>query len=265
MMGDTLPAQTFFASDAKPTTKTASSSASPAIRIALYKGPGTGGAGPPNLMKRLNDGNTTSITQVTPEEIQNGVLTNFHAVIFGGGSGSRQAAALGETGREAVRTFVSNGGGYIGICAGAYLATSGYPWSLKIINAKTISPKWMRGAGNVKMELADSGKKILGNQEGQFDVRYINGPIVQPATEKNLPPYESLALFRTELAKNGSPEGIMVNSPAIFAGDYNGGRVVCISPHPEQTKGLEDFVPRAIDWAITKKTPATPAPVRRSE
>jgi hypothetical protein len=59
----------------------------------------------------------------------------------------------------------------------------------------------MRGAGNVKMELAGDGKKILGGQDGQFEVRYVNGPIVQPATEKNLPPYEPLALFRTELAK----------------------------------------------------------------
>lgn len=265
MMGDTRPTRAIFATSTQSTATTVNSSASSAIRIALYKGPGTGGAGPPNLMKRLNNGHTTSITQVSPEEIQNGALTNFHAVIFAGGSAGKQAAALGETGRDAVRAFVSHGGGYIGICAGAYLATSGFSWSLKIINARTVSPKWMRGVGDVKMELVASGEKILGDRDGQFDVHYANGPIVEPAEENTLPPYEALAFFRTELAKNGSPEGVMVDSPAIFSGQFEQGRVVCISPHPEQTKGLEDFVPRAINWAASKEATASKPSLPKAE
>jgi hypothetical protein len=57
----------------------------------------------------------------------------------------------------------------------------------------------------------------------------------------------------------------MVNSPAIFAGEFNGGRVVCISPHPEQTQGLEDFVPRAINWAVSKKTTASKTSLPKAE
>lgn len=218
------------------------------LRVALYKGPGTGGAGPTSLMKRLQQPPESSITQVTPEEIAGGVLTNYHVVIFGGGSGSKQAEALGETGRAEVRKFVGNGGGYIGICAGAYLATSGYPWSLGLINARTISPKWQRGKGLVKLELTDSGRELLEDRDGQFDCLYANGPVVKRDEKTNLPPFEILAHFRTEMASNGSPAGIMIDSPAIFAGAYQQGRVVCVSPHPEQTKGLEHFVPQAIYW-----------------
>jgi hypothetical protein len=40
----------------------------------------------------------------------------------------------------------------------------------------------------------------------------------------------------------------MINSPAIFAAPYKQGRVVCISPHPEQTGPLDYIVPQAVNW-----------------
>jgi hypothetical protein len=223
------------------------------VKVALYCGPGTGGKGPPNLMQRLNTGTNSSIAQVTPEEIRSGVLTNYDVVIFAGGSGSGQANALGAAGREAVREFVGNGGGYIGICAGAYLATSGFSWGLGIINARTASPKWRRGVGTVKMELTGTGSGILGERRGGFEVHYANGPILRPANHPDLPAYESLAFFRTELAKNDTPPGIMVDSPAVIAAEFKRGRVVCISPHPEQTEGLDDIVPRVVEWMSPEK------------
>lgn len=224
----------------------------PEIRVALYRGPGTGGKGPPALRQRLGSAPTSTIAEVSPEQIRGGILTNYDVVIFAGGSGSEQANAIGEEGREAVRQFVGNGGGYIGICAGAYLATSGFSWGLNLINAKTTSSRWRRGVGSVKLELTDPGRAILGERPGEFDVRYVNGPVIEPANRTDLPPFEALALFRTELAMNDTPAGIMVNSPAIFASQYLQGRVVCISPHPEQTAGLEDFVPRAVSWAAQR-------------
>ena len=225
----------------------------PATRIALYRGPGTGGGGPTNLIWRLNRPTEgTRISEVTPEQIQTGTLTNFDVVIFAGGSGSKQAESLGESGRAQVREFVGHGGGFVGICAGAYLATSGFSWGLKIIDARTVSPKWQRGSGTVKMELSDRGRDVLGERAGQFDIRYVNGPIINPAGEDSLPDFEPLAFFRTELSKNGSPVGVMVGSPAIFAGDFKQGRVICISPHPEQTSGLDDIVPKAVRWVAPR-------------
>jgi predicted deacylase len=225
------------------------------IKAALYKGPGTGGNGPPELMKKMNATNApTSLVEITPEEIRAGALTNFDVVIFGGGSGSQEAKAIGEEGRAEVQKFVGNGGGYVGICAGAYLATSGYSWSLNLINAKTLSLKWQRGRAVLKMELTPTGAEILGGP-ANVDVVYHQGPIVGPANVTNLPPYSALAYFRTEVASNNTPVGIMIDSPAIFAGQFKQGKVVCISPHPEQTEGLEYIVPQAVNWV-------TPAAVK---
>jgi putative intracellular protease/amidase len=219
------------------------------IKIALYKGPGTGGNGPSDLMKELNASNApTSIAQVTPEEIQAGALTNFDIVIFAGGSASKQGETLGDAGRAKVEEFVGNGGGYIGICAGAYLAACGKSGRLNLINAKTLSPKWQRGKAVLQVELTKTGHGILGGGKTNLEVLYHNGPVVGPAGEAGLPPYEPLAFFRTEVASNGAPKDIMIGAPAIFTAPYKHGKVLCISPHPEQTDGLEYIITNAVNW-----------------
>jgi predicted deacylase len=219
-------------------------------RVAVYDGGGNGGKGVPNVLKQLGAKTHILALRVCPEDICAGVLNQFDAVIFTGGSGSGQAKALGEAGRDEVRRFVEKGGGYIGICAGAYLACSGFSWGLRIIDAKTLSPLWRRGSDMVKLELTDAGRAVLGERPGEFDCLYFQGPIVGPAGDAGIPDYEALAFFRTEVAKNDTPKGIMVNSPAVFSGRFGRGRVLCFSPHPEQTEGLEDFVSRSVAWVV---------------
>lgn len=224
----------------------------PKIIIALYEGSGTGGKGPPSLLKRLNADRETSVTQISPKEISEGRLTNYDVVIFAGGSASRQSAALNEAGTAQVRQFVANGGGYLGICAGAYLATCSSAERLHLINATTLSPKWRRGRAVLKLELTSAGGEILSGGKTNVDVLYHNGPVVGPAGDASLPPYETLAFFRTETAQNNTPQGIMVDSPAIFAAAFQRGKVICISPHPEQTEGLDYIVPQAVKWVAGK-------------
>jgi len=221
---------------------------SAAVRVALYDAAGTGGSGVSQIRKIMAPVRNTTVAEVGPDEIQNGALSQFNALICPGGTGGGQARAIGEDGRAHIKKFVEDGNGYIGICAGAYLATSGFSWGLKILDAKTPSPKWERGRAVVKIELTDKGRQILGNRPGLLDCKYHNGPLLCPAKIESLPDYEVLAFFRTEVAKNNAPEGIMINSPAIVAGRCGKGLVLVISPHPEQTDGLEEFVPRAIAW-----------------
>ena len=217
----------------------------------MYDAGGTGGRGPACIDRILGDAGM-QVVRVGPEEIAAGALAQFDLVIFPGGSGSREAAAIGNSGREQVRRFVEGGGGCVGICAGAYLCTSGYDWSLKILNAKTVSPLWRRGVGTVQMELTPEGRRILGDGAGPLAVHYASGPIITRAAQASLPDYEVLAFFRSELAKNGTPVGIMINSPAIVSARYGKGRVMSISPHPEQTPALEGLFLRAAQWAAGK-------------
>jgi hypothetical protein len=230
------------------------------IAVALYDGGGSTGKGVPRVLALLGAATNVSVARISPEDIQAGALKRFDVVMFTGGTGSGQARALGPTGCREVRQFVEQGGGYIGICAGAYLAGSGYPWSLGMQKAKTLSPLWERGVATVKIELTDRGREILGPRQGELDCLYYQGPIVGPGGAPELPEYEPLAFFRSEVAKNNTPKGIMVNSPAILASRFGKGRVLCFSPHPEQSKGLEPFVTRAVVWAAGRTRPTDVGP-----
>lgn len=237
------------------------------IRVAVYDAGGTGGHGVENLTRILERSPESMpafvLHHVGPADIRAGVLNQFDVVIFPGGSGSKEAAAIGEEGRKAVRKFVESGGGYVGICAGAFLATAKYDWSLALVNAKTFTGKrhipgvgeksmWFRGTGTVKMELTDEGKKILGDLPGPVELRYANGPILSPAGKEGLPEYVSLAFFRTEISKYEPQKETMIDTPAIVASEFGGGRAIAISPHPEATAGLESLVQRTVAWVAGK-------------
>ena len=222
-------------------------------RIALYVGPGTR-KGLHHLAASLEQLPQTEVVPVGPEEINAGVLGDFQLVLFPGGSGTKQGEALGGTNRHELRRFVRRGGGYVGICAGAYLATTDYPWSLGIIDAKPNTHQWNRGRGVVEIELTDEGRRILGADGLRYQVRYHNGPILVPAHDPALDEFQTLARFTTEIAEGSARRGVMIDSPAIICGNFGKGRVVLFSPHPDQTPGLESFVCQAVRWAAGPAT-----------
>ncbi len=234
------------------------------LKIAVYDAGGVGVSGPRNL-DNVFAYKKVILRRVGAVDIKAGILNQFDLVIFPGGSGSKQAAALEVEGREVVKKFINQGGGYVGICAGAYLAASNYQWSLGISNHRTFCESidlpgigrksmWYRGASApVKMELTEEGRRILGNVKGVFDVRYHNGPIMSDMGKEGVEPFRSLATFRSEVSRYKPQEGTMVNTPAIIVGEFGKGRVLCISPHPESTAELYGLVRNAVLWVAKKK------------
>jgi succinylglutamate desuccinylase len=228
------------------------------LRVAIYNGPGTGDGTGLKLEKILRSRPGRLVRLVGPPEVAAGVLARqFDVVIFGGGSGKGQASGIGVAGRKAVGEFVKGGGGYLGICGGAYLATSEYDWGLKIIDARTVDRKhWKRGKGKVKMELTKPGGAILGAPGPTVDIIYANGPLLGPRGRDDLDDYEVLAHFRTEINENEAPKGVMLNSPAVILGRFGAGKVILFSPHPEKTKALHGFVRRAVAHIARRRTKA---------
>ena len=62
-------------------------------------------------------------------------LRGFDVLVVPGGSAGQQAEELGPAGLGNIRQFVRRGGGYCGICAGAYLAMDGDGRWLGMLNA----------------------------------------------------------------------------------------------------------------------------------
>lgn len=214
------------------------------------------GAGPSvnDLLRALEKFEQVSVTKLTAEQIRAGGLAGLDILMHPGGSGGGQGRNLDEPGREKIRGFVREGGGYIGICAGAYLATAHYPWSLNILDAKVVDAQhWKRGTGSVDIELTPAGREILRAAHPRFPIHYANGPLLAPANSPAIEDYETMASFKTEIADNGAPAGVMTGTTAIARGRFGVGRVICFSPHPEMTAGLESFVQDAIHFLSRKR------------
>ncbi|MEW4565453.1 BPL-N domain-containing protein [Bremerella sp. JC770] len=222
----------------------------PLIRVAIYEhGNGTA-SGPKNLTRILSEEKGFVATVVSPEQIREGILDQCDVLIMPGGSGSKQAKMLEDEGREVVRNYVNSGGGYVGICAGSYLASSHYSWSLGLINAKVWDRShWARGTGTVSLDISPAGCKILDVEEGELDCYYGQGPLIVPNDDPSLPGYEVLATYATEVAKKGAPKGAMVGTHAIVRTMYGQGRVICFSPHPEKSGGPNAIMAEGVRWA----------------
>lgn len=187
---------------------------------------------------------------VTAEDIRAGKLAGFQALIMPGGVASKQAEKLQDDGRQKIRSFVENGGGYVGICAGSYLASNDYSWSIGLINAKAVDRKhWARGKGDVTIAFSETGNQALSFAPKTAVVNYRQGPLFAPGDKKDLPAYESLATFTTEICENGATPGAMIGTTAIARAPFGKGRVICYGPHPERPSGPNSLIVHGVMWA----------------
>ncbi len=240
------------------------------IRVAIYdhSADATPASGPQNLMKFLTPEHGFECQLVRPEDIRAGQLSEFQVLVMPGGSGGKQAEMLEPGGREAIRNFVDGGGGYVGICAGSYLASAQYSWSLNLINAQVWDrAHWARGTGTVNVGLTPQGSGFFqaaskvtkpdsesteherSQLADSIAVRYAQGPLLVPGEHPDLPQYDVLATFESEVAAKGAPVGAMVGTHAIIRSQFGSGRVICYSPHPEAPSGPHALIERGVAWA----------------
>lgn len=195
--------------------------------------------------------------RVNAVSVRNGILRNFDLLLVPGGSGRLKAGDLGDDGRTMICDFVRAGGGYVGICGGAFLATSGYDWSLGLVDAATLTgmiecgqegtrSQAARGSGVVSIEFSGPAREFFSESSSLRSVQYSSGPIFRRAIRSELPAFVVLAWFRTEVYECPSQRGTMVNTPAIIASKFGAGTVLLFSPHPEMTPGMEALVTDAM-------------------
>lgn len=235
--------------------------------VALYDDAGASQRGVKNMTRVFDAAEDMTVVHLDANQIRLKFLSQFDAVVFGGGSGSQEAAAIGQDGADAVRRFVREGGGYVGVCAGAYLCSAHYSWSLNLIDTQVFTGKqevpgqglksmWYRGRASLqKMQLTKEGQKLFPGISERVDVRYHNGPIVSPRNAADLKPYTVLAWFRSEKVLYPPHKGTMIDTPAMVRGKFGNGSVLSISPHPEATEGLRGMLPMAVR-AVTRRPAA---------
>ncbi|MFT6863736.1 MAG: hypothetical protein ACJAVK_002297 [Akkermansiaceae bacterium] len=92
-------------------------------------------------------------------------------------------------------------------------------------------------------KLADEIEKNTGKS---LKIFYAQGPLLDPADNPDIPDYDPVATFQTEIAQKGAPKGVMIGTTAIAEGRFGKVRVICFSPLPELTEGLHHFIQCAI-------------------
>lgn len=156
-------------------------------------------------------------------DIKEGKLKRFDFLIIPGGYTQEYMPALGEAGKEAIRDFVWEGGCYIGICSGAYIAAErvevpGRPQGLGLIDIENVRKS---GRGTRKIYLNEHA--ITCGLGKELEIYYQNGP---------------------EIVVKGNVEGIAKYESgkfAIVASSFGKVKVICFSPHPEGsiTQGIK--------------------------
>jgi len=228
------------------------------LRVAIWIGKGSDwpnfSAGALNTLlgnSTTSKGSAIDVTLLNDEESLSSNLTagSQDVMIFPGGSAPNEDTGLGAIGTAAVKTFLDNGGGYVGICAGAYLAR---PKFLAIVNY-TIKTPWARGDGEVQISFNDEGRSVLGltalakKHDGGYlkgenaTIHYGMGPIFNQTFYGEEVDYTVLATYLTEISNSPSTKGEMVGTPAIVTHRYpygKRGRILLSSPHPELTGTL---------------------------
>lgn len=200
-----------------------------AKKLAVYDDVGVGPSGDAAFAVLKKTG--IDATKVSHAAILNGSLAGYDAIFFPGGSGNQESISLTRDGQAIVKEFVANGGGYLGICAGGYMAIQ----HLEIINATTREP-FDRGNDTLVVEFNKAGQSAIGYY-GNVSIYYHWGPVVNPDGG-----FTTLASYRTE-THSRHPEkttGQQVNTPALFTANFGRGRVLVSGPHPELTAPVLD-------------------------
>lgn len=225
------------------------------VRVAVFAGEGAAKTRGP-VCEGIDKIPGYETTLVTAADIRAGKLKEFKVLVQPGGSGSGQAKDLGEEGRAKIKEYVKTGNGYIGICAGAYLASTSYDWSLHILDAEVVDrAHWARGTGTVALKFSRTGKEFFAAKADTVDVYYGQGPLLAPGKDASIPDYEELAAYETEIhSKGGAQPGVMKGTTAAARGTFGTGRVFCFSPHPEKTKSdqAQAMLKAAVTWTAAK-------------
>lgn len=257
---------------------TCASAAAVGLRVALYVGTGTAPTSAGNYSASISllvaSGRVASLTHLAGPDVAPQLSTSrFDVVVFPGGSGSGESAGIGAAGGAAVRAFVAAGGGYLGTCAGGYLAgnssccavpMAGYcggatgcaksPSALGLVDMGVAEP-WDRGHGVVEMTFSDAAVAMLQLDAEKYgggrnvSILYWQGPIQSRLYAGD---FTVDALFRSEIAANHPQwtRGEMVGTPSLLHTAYGKGRVLVSSPHPEETvPRLDDIVAAYVLWA----------------
>jgi len=176
------------------------------------------------------------VRYVLPSEILQAPFAEARVWIQPGGNALEMVVALGAPGYEVIRNFVASGGGYMGFCAGAFLADQ------KVDNANTIDGLGLYPIPSYDYIPNDPAAKIL--------------PVTWMGRERHLF-FEEGAAFRIDPPRADIivlAQYMADGAPAVIETRYGKGLVIASGVHPEAPKnwrtGNHIYDPDGVDFDL---------------
>lgn len=209
------------------------------IQVALFNGTGAD-AQCVLAMTKLFEWMGCNVTTVQGGDIKSGYLDDFDVLAWPGGHYPGYWWEVGLLGRLEIQEFISDGGGYIGICGGAWWACDYMVWmgdpnypppeykvegdelNLDLFPGvargpiEEITPFWT--GTMTKINIVNHTHPITDSLPNYMQILYFGGP--------HLLPYEDADV--TILGRYA-----VTGTPAIIGCEYGEGRVFLSGPHPD--------------------------------
>lgn len=188
----------------------------------------------------------------------------YKVMLFPGGYAPYYNYWISKNGKDRIRNFVKNGGGYFGICAGAYFAVDRVVWEGKVYDdAAGYDLDLFPGTGTGDEE------KIANYYAGNWEMLTFNfnNENAVLLNYKKVPYTEDIIYLGGPYftADSGAAVDVLATytyngEPAIVAFQYGSGRVVLSGPHPEieedsdrdgvTIKGEDTMNDNGSDWEL---------------
>lgn len=158
--------------------------------LGLYAGPGADGDGVRALSQVAFAAGLT-LRPLVADAVRAGALEKgVRAVVVPGGWAPNAVAALGRDGAAGLASFVRGGGGYLGVCAGAYLASKTvvwegetYPYPVGLFDGVATGPVVVLAPwpGKVGTTLTWAGRHpVAAGLAAERRALYFGGPVFAP-------------------------------------------------------------------------------------
>lgn len=189
-----------------------------------------------------------NFTYSTTTVINTATLSGYDLLAMPGGSSGYDYINSNSISSSAIKNFVSNGHGYLGICAGAYSGTKavdGYYTAWGLADVRSTHPNH---EGLLNLTLTPTGQELL-RYTSTLIMAHYNGPAFYASGG-------DIITFATYADNTINSQGM-----AAIIGDYYGeGRTVLSGPHPELDPQFPDIVAKLILWAANVSTTPSPDP-----
>ena len=198
------------------------------LKIAYFVGEGGRGTGVIQLGRILSYLPGAKVTLLDGEDLRAGKLKGNDLLVIPGGSSATQYKTMQESGAEAIRRFVADGGAYFGVCAGFHCALN------RPERVRLLPYTWYFGGAQMRatlmIEIPEKAAERLDVPAGKYQVKYSRGPISKRCEQPGTGWAEELAVYKNEMPW---PKISFDGAPAILFGEYGKGKVVATSFHPE--------------------------------